>query len=982
MIIERFWHRCDAFRRSVARTERIGMDMRFAECLVPDSVARIPEHEVERIQKSVSIERLVEVRGVKLRRDHDKLVGVCPFHDGDKHVLTVVPKTNTWKCSSCGGGSGIEWVMKANGVSFRHAFELLRKEEAARLRPDTTAPPPKKGTTAKLSNILSRESTDDELLVRVVDYYHATLKESPEALGYLAARGLNDGEMIDRLRLGFSNRTLGYRLPEKHRREGEQLRSRLQRLGILRSTGHEHFNGSLVIPVFDADGARVRSIYGRKITQTLRTGTPIHLHVPESRAGVLNEIGLAGGEVVLTGSLIDALTFWCAGVRNVTATCGRSELPEDHRTAFEKYGVKKVFLAFRRDKAGDGVAEKLGRELNAMGIETLHVIFPKGLDANDYALAGKDLARVVRQAEWTGKGNVAVGVPDVVEPPEATEIARTHAPTDTRPTPTVTTTNADEIVFTFEDRRWRVRGIEKNTSHGDLRVNVLVSREDAGFHVDVLDLYSAKQRSAFMKAAAIELGLVENTVKRELGAVLLELEAKVDEQIRAKLVPRETTPVMSEGERDEALALLRDPRLVDRIVADFERVGLVGEDTNKLLGYIAAISRKLDDPLAIVVQSSSSAGKSSLMESVLALVPEEDRVSYAAMTGQALFYMGERDLRHRVLSVAEGEGAADAAYPLKILQSEGSLRIASTGKDPTTGKLRTHEYTVTGPVATFLTTTAIDLDEELVNRCLVLSVDEGRVQTRRVHALQRSRETLAGVLARRDRERVLRVHRNAQRLLRPILIVNPFAESLSFPTTRTRARRDHMKLLTLVRAIALLHQHQREVKLVEHENERIEYIEVTSADVQLATRLLSGVLDSDELPPVTRNVLSMIESFVVEKGNAANAAPCEVTFTRREVRERLGLGHSQTTIHLRRLEEMEYVRARREKKTFLFSLAHDGDRSGRWPVGRGSVGHLSDPEASLSGVPDDAETARIDAISRAEPERVDGAAETDSSYRT
>lgn len=948
------------------------------------SMARIPKDEIDRLRREVSVERLAEAHGVKLVRDHDKRVGACPFHEnGERHALVLVPKANTWTCDACKGGSAIEWVMKSNGVSFRHACEMLRKDSPTLLAGsnETQTTPPKKATTTKLPNIVSMDVSNDELLGNVVNYYHAVLLESPEALGYLSARGLNDGEMIERFRLGFANRTLGYRLPEKHRREGEQLRSRLQRLGILRETGHEHFNGSLVIPILDVDGVRVRSIYGRKITATLRTGTPLHLHVPESRSGVFNELGLVGGEVVLTSSLIDALAFYKTGVRNVTATCGRGDLPDDHRAAFAKYGVKKVYVAFRRDKAGDAAAEKIGSELNSMGIETLHVIFPKGLDANDYTLAGKDLARLVRQAEWTGKGNATVAVAENVEPVEPAEVEPTPSATNTRPTPTVTTTNADEIVFAFAGRRWRVRGVEKQTSHGDLRVNVLVSREDAGFHVDVLDLYSAKQRTAFTKAAALELGLSESTVKMELGGVLLELESKVDEQIRAKLAPVATTPVMSEAERDEAVALLRDPKLLERIVADFGRVGFVGEENNKLLAYVAAVSRKLDDPLAVIVQSSSSAGKSSLMESVLAFVPEEERVSYSAMTGQSLFYMGERDLRHRVLAVAEGEGAAEASYPLKILQSEGSLRIASTGKDPITGKLTTHEYTVTGPVATMLTTTQIDLDEELLNRCLVLTVDEGREQTRRVHAVQRARETLAGVLARRDRERIVRLHRNAQRLLRPILIVNPFAESLSFSAARTRARRDHVKLLTLVRAIALLHQHQREVKLVEHEGEKIEYIEATAADVQLATKLLAGVLDSDEVPPVTRNVLSRIESFVAEKGNVANVAPSEVTFTRREVRERLGLGHTQTTIHLRRLEEMEYIRARREKKTFLFSLAYDGDLSGRRPICRGSDGYRSGVDPGLSGVREDAETAPIDAIGRAEPEGVNGAAEKDSSYR-
>src|SRR5262245_60425252 len=179
------------------------------------------------------------------------------------------------------------------------------------------------------------------------------------------------------------------------------------------------------------------------------------------------------------------------------------------------------------------------------------------------------------------------------------------------------------------------------------------------------------------------------------------------------------------------------------------------------------------------------------MEAVLAFVPEEERVKYAAMTGQSLFYMGETNLRHKILAIVEEEGAARASYALKILQSEGELTIASTGKDPETGKLVTHEYRVEGPVMIFLTTTAIEIDEELLNRCLVLTVDEEREQTQAIHELQRAARGLSGRLLRRARARILKLHQNAQRLLRPLLVVNPFAERLRFPDHRTRTRRDH-----------------------------------------------------------------------------------------------------------------------------------------------------------------------------------------------
>ncbi|MBK6515461.1 MAG: hypothetical protein IPG04_15425 [Polyangiaceae bacterium] len=115
----------------------------------------------------------------------------------------------------------------------------------------------------------------------------------------------------------------------------------------------------------------------------------------------------------------------------------------------------------------------------------------------------------------------------------------------------------------------------------------------------------------------------------------------------------------------------------------------------------------------MVIQSSSAAGKSSLMDAVLSLMPEEERVQYSAMTGQSLFYMSGQDLKHKVLAIVEEEGAERASYALKLLQSEGELTIASTGKDPATGRLVTHTYRVEGPVSIMLTTTAIEVDEEL-----------------------------------------------------------------------------------------------------------------------------------------------------------------------------------------------------------------------------------------------------------------------------
>jgi len=368
---------------------------------------------------------------------------------------------------------------------------------------------------------------------------------------------------------------------------------------------------------------------------------------------------------------------------------------------------------------------------------------------------------------------------------------------------------------------------------------------------------------------------------------------------------------------------------MDRILADFAACGIAGERTNKLVGYLAAISRKLAAPLAVVIQSSSAAGKSALMDAILAFVPPDDRVQYSAMTGQSLFYMGETNLKHRILAITEEEGASRAAYALKLLQSEGELTIASTGSDPKTGNLVTQEYRVEGPVMLMMTTTAIDIDEELLNRCLVLAVDEDRAQTRAIHQLQREKRTLSGLVRRQEKQAILDLHRNAQNLLRPLAVVNPYAVQLTFLDDRTRTRRDHEKYLTLIDAITLLHQHQRPVKSARVDGKPIEYVETTLSDIAMANELAHEVLGRslDELPPQTRRVLAAVRGYVRDEAAKQKIRPNDVRFSRADIRHHSGQADTQCRVHLDRLAALEYLLVHRGRRgqSFEYELLYDGE---------------------------------------------------------
>ena len=916
-------------------------------------MARIPEQEIERLRNEVSVERLAEASGIELKRGGKDLLGRCPFHkNDDTPSLVVTPAKNLWHCFGCGiGGGPIDWVIKRNGVSFRHAVELLRADLCLAAG-SAEAGALKRSRVTRLPAPVALDAGEQELLDQVIGYYHETLLASPEAIAYLERRGIASRELIECHRLGFANRTLGLRLPATRLKAGAELRGRLQKIGVLRKSGHEHFNGCLIVPVLDEAG-HVSEVYGRKITEGVNP--PLHLYLPGPHKGVWNVRGLAGQtEVILTEALIDAMTFWCAGYRNVTAAYGVEGLTDDHLAAFKRCGVRRVLIAFDRDDAGERGADKVAERLMAEGLECYRLQFPKGMDANDYALkvtpATKSLGLVIRKAVWLGKGAAPTETPgqhvedtaltDDTAPAtpaapmqELPSLAAVPAASPVTAPPSVeldAQVSNDEVVMSFGDRRYRVRGLAKNLSAETLKVNVLVNKAEA-YHVDSFDLYAARARAHYIAQAAKELAVREDVIKLDLGRVLLKLEALQAERIKAALKVEPEAPKMSEAEAAEALALLKAPELLARIVADFDVCGLVGEATNKLVAYLAATSRKLGAPLAIVVQSSTAAGKSSLMDAVLAFMPEEERVKYSAMTGQSLFYMGETNLKHKILAIAEEEGASRASYALKLLQSEGELTIASTGKDATTGNLVTQQYRVEGPVMIFLTTTAIEIDEELLNRCLVLSVDEGREQTEAIHRLQRMKRTLEGLKARQDKARLIRLHQNAQRLLRPLAVVNPYADRLTFLSEQTRTRRDHEKYLTLIDTIALLHQHQRPVRTMLDAGQAVEYIEVSADDIAQANALAHEVLGRslDELPPQTRRLLAAIVERVRTQMREQAIGQADVRFTRKDVRERTGWGDTQLRVHLTRLLDLEYLIAHRGMRgqSYEYELAFDGDAS-------------------------------------------------------
>ncbi len=453
----------------------------------------------------------------------------------------------------------------------------------------------------------------------------------------------------------------------------------------------------------------------------------------------------------------------------------------------------------------------------------------------------------------------------------------------------------------FGRRRYTVQAVSRENPRHLRGLVRAVGSTPGRFHLDAIDLYSSKDRANFVREAAMLFNEDPALIEADLTRLVLMAEEYLARR------PGSSSVILGDDATREALELLRDPKLLDRILQDFNQLGVVGEEANKLVGYLVATSRKMDEPLSMLVVSRSAAGKSTLADAIAALVPPEDLLRLTRITGQALFYQKGQSLQGKLLVVEEAAGMAQAAYPLRVLQSAQRLAVATAQG--------THE--AEGPVAVIITTTRCDLGDETKGRFLIVSADESQKQTRAILEIQRQRE--AG--ERPPKADILKRHHTLQRCLRPLKIVNPYAKHLTFADHRLTTRREQPKYLALIRAVTFLRQYQR--------TERDGAIQVELEDIETAHRLADGVLGQnlEDLSPPARRLLESIHAWR-PRG----------LFTRREAIQSLGWPMTQIWTYLKELCEQEWV-IDRGSRPRRFDLAWDG-REGKVCLGLRSIDQI------------------------------------------
>lgn len=897
----------------------------------------ISKDQIEAVKRSCDLKEVIESYGIKLRKKGANYVGLCPFHEEKTPSFTVNPKTNLYHCFGCNaGGDVIGFITKQEGIGFREAFERLSgsgkkgKNPQPKKAPSSFSPrtnQPVAETAAPMQPV-----NRTRLLNRVVSFYHKSFCEDPRAMEYLKSRGIADNSIFSDFQVGFSNGTLLNTIPG----EGDILDA-LKQIGILNDRGHEMFYGSVVFPVFDENKDCV-GLYGRRITE----GETAHLYLPGPRRDVFNHHAAKRSKsLILTESIIDALTLYNAGFKDVIPCYGVNGLTEDHLALFARHQTKEVYLCFDKDEAGEQGAERIKEQLKEKGMEAYIISLPDNPPSSPLKQMGDE-------------GGIKLDVNVFFQSNPAAAATFEHLLKAANPRASIRSDKAlkheqkhyekteSGFIVQYDHRRYEVRGINKDNLK--LRATIKAIKQGADkprFHLDTVDLYSNRSRSFYAKACAMLFSETEEIVTEDMSRLIDIAESWQPDST-------EKTPVqrMTRTEEEEALDFLKSPSLFNRILEDFETIGLTGEDANKLMGYIAATSRKLEEPLSVLVQSRSAAGKSTLQDAVIMLIPTEDYIKYTRLTGQALFYKEEDSLVHKLLAIEEEHGAREASYSIRNIQSSKYLSIAATGKDPVTGKLKTEEYRVKGPVALMITTTEVELDYETSNRFITLTIDESKEMTERILQKQRELETLEGLIRKAETERIVKRHHNAQRLLRPLQVINPYARLLTYTAETLRCRRDHKKYLGLIKAIAFLNQYKREIKTINYNASAIEYIEVTLEDIEQANKLAGEVLGRslDELCPPSRLLLKMIREMVQTRCKELKIDPREYHFSRRDIREWTRWSDFQIKSHIRQLEDLEYLYSvtGRKGKEYVYELLYPGGGEDGKPflMGLISIGQL------------------------------------------
>jgi DNA primase catalytic core len=508
----------------------------------------IEKERIAHIKSTVDMVALAEAKGIRMKKNGKSWFGLCPFHNDKNPSFSVTPAKNEWHCFGCDkGGDVIRFVELFDQVDFKEAVNRLSDNGFKKPKEPQPSDPDLKCR---------------EYLERVVTIYEKNLEGA--GMAWLKKRGITDAGLYTKYRIGFCDNTLKETLPSD-----KGLRDTLTQLGILFKKGTERFDQCVVFPVVDTTG-RIVTLYGRHTRKTSKK----HLFLPDRPTGLWNEGVLkTGSDIVLTESIMDALSVHMAGLTNVISIQGTQGLSDEHITLFKDHGIQTITLLLDGDPPGRKAALQLKKRLTGFNVDIKTL--PKNHDPNSYLL--KNGAKKLGEF-----------------------ISRNKPKTILLP---------GSLVIPCGQREYQIMGLEKGTRK--LKATIRLEYGEK-LYVDTVDLYSARSRRTLAQDICRTFEELPETIESDINHMICECE-KIKDSPRP--VVQEQGPVMTAQEKAEAGRFGQSENLPQRILSDFKTCGLIGEEANKLLGYVAMTSRKQKNPISVQILSSSGAGKTKVLGS-------------------------------------------------------------------------------------------------------------------------------------------------------------------------------------------------------------------------------------------------------------------------------------------------------------------------------------------------------------------------------
>jgi DNA primase catalytic core len=848
----------------------------------------------------------------------------CPFgkHEDTTPSCHINHHKNVFHCKGCGEkGTVLDWLMLTEGLDVAGAIRRLKEEyrrtssaSAGQQRESVNLP---SATVRGAVDIL--EPRNQKALSFYIDFCHNRFKSKKDGASYVMKRGLIYGEIVEEFKIGFSDGSLN---PGQANIDESEIYHALLELGIFKtddnsSNGNgsfkEHFAGRVIFPVFDENGLIVQ-IYGRNIGAT----GPKHMLLAGAPLALFNPKALISSEIILCESVIDALSIMAMGYRNVVAFLSANGLKDDLLEKIVSSGVRRVYVAFDNDNAGNTSASSLAEKLIQKKIESYRIVFDEDSDANDLLRKSENIEAAKKKiAELLEKAVPLKRVIDTVQ------TAGYH--TD------ILEKRGKEYFYSIGQREYIIRGIDQNKSDSALKIFLRLDytdpiKQEKRFHIDTVDLFNAKTTGVYSRAAASKLTLDERVIVSDLDSLTVKLDALLKKTIEDKESKR--TEDKKEFYKNiktsfEANVFLDEPLFILKFIHDMEKAGVVGESLNMLVGFVATLSRRMKYPLHLIIQSESSAGKSNMLNLLNKLVPEEDGLYFTQVTPRS-FYYGESDfLKYKSIFIAEGDGLKEAEFPIKQLMSEGRLSISYTKSDPKTGENTSESSNTEGPAQIILTEPREGINEEIVNRSVVLMLDMSPEQTERIQAYQRLLDSPEGVVLRKERDTICDFYRHVQRELKPYGIINEFSKYLSFHSKSHQARRENQMYLTLLNCITTLNQRHREKVYKNGET----YIKTHLIDIALCNFLARHIFvrSLEELSPQTMIFMTTLVRHFIDQAKSKEIEFDQLWFRRKETRQITGLGNSRSAVCLDLMVEHEVLTSRRDQNGLMYRFLFKPD---------------------------------------------------------